>query len=208
MPASDRNLAAIVLAAGMSRRMGRLKMLLPFGGKPMLARVIESLVACREIAAIKVVTGHAEQEIRAAIGEYESVLWVYNADHAAGGMLSSVQSGVRTLPASRDAFFLALGDQPMVLPETLEAMTVAWNADIARIVIPTYGGKRGHPVLIATAFSAEILALAEGETLKTLMVRHERAVVEVQVTDPATVQDVDTPEDYEAALRRWQTIEH
>ena len=188
--------------------MGRLKMLLPFGGKPMLARAIESLLSCRGIAGIKVVTGHAEQEIRAAIGEYESVQSVYNADHAAGGMLSSVQTGVRALSASREAFFLALGDQPMVRPETLDLLAEAWNAETARIVLPTFGGKRGHPVLISTAFSAEILALGEGETLKTLMIRHEREVVEVPVSDPGTVQDVDTPEDYEAALRRWLGLEH
>jgi len=203
----DRGKAAIVLAAGMSRRMGRLKMLLPFGGKPMLARVLESLRASRHIFSITVVTGHAEQEIRAAAGEYEGVGWTYNPDHAEGGMLSSIKTGMRALPDSCDAFFLALGDQPMVRPETLDALGEAWNPETAQIVLPAYGGKRGHPVLIARRFAPEILALGEMETLRTLMSRHAERIVEIAVPDPSTVQDVDTPEDYEAALRRWRERE-
>ncbi len=195
---------ALVLAAGMSQRMGRLKMLLPFDGRPMLARTIESLLASRAIAGITVVTGHAEQEIRTAIGEYESVAWVRNADYAAGGMLSSVKAGVSALPEPCHAFFLALGDQPMVRPRTLDALAAAWNSETAPIVIPACGGKRGHPVLIAKRFAGEILALKEDETLKTFMRRRKDEIADVPVADPATRQDVDTPEDYEAALQRWR----
>ncbi len=200
-------MAAIVLAAGMSRRMGRLKMLLPFGGKPMLARVIESLRASREISTITVVTGHAEQEIRAAASEYEDVVWIHNADHAEEGMLSSIKIGLQTLPESCAAFFLALGDQPMVRPETMDALAEAWNLETAQIVLPSFGGKRGHPVLIAKRFVAEILALSKTDTLKTLMGRRADRIVVIPVQDPATVQDVDTPEDYQAALQRWRELE-
>ena len=186
--------------------MGRLKMLLPFGDRPMLARGIECLQASRVIGRITVVTGHAEQEIRASVGEYEGVDWAHNADHAAGGMLSSVKTGVRALPGDCGAFFLVHGDQPMVFPATLDLLAYLWHPESTPIAVPSYDGKRGHPVLISCSLAAEILALGEAETLKTLMTRHARDVLEVAVLDPATVEDVDTPEDYETALQRWRNV--
>jgi molybdenum cofactor cytidylyltransferase len=197
-------MAAVVLAAGMSQRMGRLKMLLPFGDRPMLARVIESVLAAGESLLITVVTGHAEQEIRAVAVEYTGVVCVHNACYERGGMLSSVQTGIRALLETCDAFFLILGDQPMIRPNTLNALQAAWHAESAPIVVPSYHGKRGHPVLISARFIAEVLALGENDTLKTLMLRHEKSLHEIAVDDPATVADIDTPKDYEAALQRWR----
>jgi molybdenum cofactor cytidylyltransferase len=202
--APEPSIGAVVLAAGMSRRMGRLKMLLPFGDRPMLARVVESLRSAANIAPIIVVTGHAEQEIWAAIAEYPDVARVHNPQFAAGGMLSSIQAGVQALPPACDAFFLVLGDQPMVRAETLTRLRAAWDPDAAPVVVPLHNGKRGHPVLISRALISEILALGTKDTLKTLMVRHAEQVAEAAVDDPATVTDIDTPEDYEAALMRWR----
>lgn len=198
--------AALVLAAGLSRRMGRNKMLLPFGGRPMIARVIEGLRAAEKLSSITVVTGHESQEILAAAGEYTDVAFVHNADYIEGGMLSSVQAGVRALPKACDAFFLVLGDQPMVLPETLNALRKAILSGDASIAVPTYSGKRGHPALIARRFANEILMLGANDTLKTLMLRHAEETYHVAVDDPATVHDIDTPEDYEAALLRWRQV--
>jgi molybdenum cofactor cytidylyltransferase len=200
-------IAAIILAAGMSRRMGRLKMLLPFGDRPMLARVIESVLAAGESLHITVVTGHEEQEIRAVAVEYTGVVCAHNMFYAVGGMLSSVQTGIRALPGTCTAFLLVLGDQPMVRPETLNALLAAWHPESAPIVVPAYNGKRGHPVLISMRFAAEILALDEKDTLKTLLLRHADRLREFAIDDPATAADIDTPEDYEAALQRWRETE-
>ncbi|HLJ56581.1 MAG TPA: nucleotidyltransferase family protein [Chthonomonadaceae bacterium] len=198
--------AAIILAAGQSRRMGRLKMLLPFGDRPMLARVIESLAVCSAVGPILVVTGHAAEEIRDAVGEYDAVRWVHNPDHAAGGMLSSVKAGVAALPEGCPAFFLALGDQPLVRSATLDALANRWDAESRPIAIPTYEGRRGHPVLISARFAGEILALGETETLKTLINRHEDLISESVVDDPGAVSDVDTPDEYERALALWREM--
>ena len=196
--------AAIVLAAGMSQRMGRLKMLLPFGDRPMLARSVESLLALQEISPILVVTGHAAQEIEDAVREYSGIRIVPNAEYAAGGMLSSVQAGVRALPGHCNAFFLALGDQPMVSPQTLSALLSARRKTGATIVMPTYQGRRGHPVLFDRQCGQEILELPADATLKTLITRHADVLGEVPVSDPAILADIDTPEEYERALQIWQ----
>jgi molybdenum cofactor cytidylyltransferase len=199
--------AAILLAAGQSRRMGRLKMLLPFGDRPMLARVIESFIASGTAEPIIVVTGHAAEEIRAAVGEYDGVRWVHNPDHIAGGMLSSVKAGVTALPAGCPAFFVALGDQPMVRPETLDTLAAAWRVSDAAIVAPAHEGRRGHPILIAARLAPEILALDAADTLRTVTTRFADQTVILDVNDPATIADVDTPEDYDSALVRWREME-
>ncbi len=200
----SQTVAAVVLAAGMSQRMGRLKPLLPFGDRPMLARVVESISAAEDISPILVVTGHAAQEIAAAVGEY-NLRTVPNADYATGGMLSSVQTGARALPPDCAAFFLVLGDQPMIRPATFRALRAAWAVSDAPIVAPTYEGKRGHPVLFAARCLPEILALPADATLQTVVARHAAQRVEVPVPDPAILADVDTPEDYANALRLWQS---
>jgi molybdenum cofactor cytidylyltransferase len=196
------NAAAIVLAAGMSRRMGRLKMLLPFGDRAMLAVVIESLLASGVVSPITVITGFAEQEIRALVEEYSGVSCVHNPDFERGGMLSSVQAGVRALPPAIDRFFLVLGDQPMVRPDTLSALHDSWHPETAPIVAPIFEGKRGHPVLLARKYAEEILSLGANDTLKKLMSRHRSLVREVAVGDGATIRDIDTPEDYAEGLER------
>lgn len=202
-------IAAVVPAAGMSRRMGRLKPLLPFGDKPMLARVSENLAAAGA-APVIVVTGHAAPDIVAALRASGSrdanggdLLCAHNADYAAGGMLSSVQTGVRALPEDAEAFLLALGDQPMVRPATLRALLRARRETGAPIVRPVHGGRRGHPVLFDARCAPDILALPAGATLKTYVTQRRAEAVEVAVDDAAVLADVDTPEDYQRALREW-----
>jgi molybdenum cofactor cytidylyltransferase len=196
--------AAIVLAAGMSQRMGQRKMLLPFGDRPMLARIVETLRATKKISPIIVVTGHDAQEIAPVVDVYEDVRIAHNPAYATGGMLSSVQTGVRSLPQGSRAFFLALGDQPGVAVATLLALGSAWEETEGRMILPTYQGRRGHPVLFSARDAPEILALPSDATLKTFVSRVAGEIVEVRVSDPAVLADVDTPEDYERALHYWR----
>jgi molybdenum cofactor cytidylyltransferase len=197
------SIAAIILAAGMSQRMGRLKPLLPFGDRPMLARVVETFRAVPEIFPIIVVTGYAEKEIRAVLEEY-SIITAHNPDYESGGMLSSVQTGVRALPAECVAFFLALGDQPMVSHQTLRDLLSARQNISSSLTLPVFEGKRGHPVLFAAHCATEILALPADATLKNVVLRHAADTCETPVDDPAILADVDTPEDYEHTLRLWE----
>jgi molybdenum cofactor cytidylyltransferase len=181
-------------------------MLLPFGDRPLLARVVENLLSVSGISPIVVVTGHNAQEIREAVREY-SLNVAHNPDYAAGGMLSSVQAGARALPADCGAFLLALGDQPGVRPETLQALLAAWRETGAPIARPVYDGKHGHPVLFSARCGPEILALPADATLKDVVARHAADIREVAVNDPAILADIDTPEDYARALRYWHNLQ-
>jgi molybdenum cofactor cytidylyltransferase len=195
--------AAIVLAAGMSQRMGRLKPLLPFGDKPMLARVVETLQRSEAIHPIIVVTGNAASQIENALSEY-SVQFAHNENFASGGMLSSVQTGMRALPNDAAAFFLVLGDQPAVNASTLNALRQAWQQTQAPVVLPLHAGRRGHPVLFDRRCIQEIMSLPTDATLKNVVQAHATQAVEVAVPDDGVLHDVDTPLDYERALRAWQ----
>lgn len=193
-------IAAVVLAAGLSTRMGRFKPLLPFGGVPMVAAVVESLTAVAP--AVYVVTGHRRDDVAAALAG-RPVRFIHNADYAGGEMVSSVQAGVRALPAGVGAFVLALADQPAVSPVTIRCLIDAWRRTRAAVVSPLYHGKRGHPVVIPSQYIPDILNLTPGETLKSFMERRAADILEIPVHDPAVRADVDTPEDYEHALRLW-----
>ena len=199
------NIAAIVLAAGMSQRMGRLKALLPFGDKPMLARILENLENTGGIAPILLVLGYAAPQIAPVAAPF-SVRLLHNPDYEAGGMLSSIQTGVQALPPDTEAFFLVLGDQPGVRPQTLRSLRTAWQQSPGLITLPTHEDRRGHPLLLSALLIPEILALPPNSTLKTLITRHSDHIRRVPVPDPAILFDVDTPEDYLRALREFETL--
>ena len=200
----ESRIAAVVLAAGLSRRMGRVKLLLPFGDRPLLARVIESIVSGGGIYSIVVVTGHAAGQIAPILENYP-VRPVHNPAYASGGMLSSIQTGLTALRSEADAVLIVLGDQPMVRPETISAMTSVWSRSRPLVVLPTHGGKHGHPILLSAAGFDEILSLSTDQSLKTYTNRHIEQTLDLEVDDPATLLDLDTPDDYAAALGRWQT---
>jgi len=213
-PMSNPSIGAVVLAAGMSRRMGAnvVKAMLPFGGRPLLRRVVESVQCLAEIRVTCVVTGHERAKILHALQNLD-VLHVHNPDYATGGMFSSIQTGLGCMRGRADAVVLCLGDQPAVRPDTTRAIIQAWsNADPSNrplVVLPSYRGKHGHPILLDSRGINEILALAGPDaTLRTYTAAHAPQTIDVPVDDPAILEDIDTPEDYEQALKRWASAEH
>src|SRR5438045_8866556 len=118
--------AAVMLAAGMSRRMGTAKALLPFDEEPLIARAIDCIASLERINPIIVVTGHERDRIEIAL-DRRRVKFVHNSDYAAGGMLSSVKVGVAAVANDCEAFFLALADQPLVSPQTLREIITSWR---------------------------------------------------------------------------------
>jgi molybdenum cofactor cytidylyltransferase len=193
--------AAVVLAAGQSRRMGRPKALLPLAGKPILAHVLDTLRAAGCIGPVIVVTGHQPQDLEPIL-RGRAVERVHNGNFERGGMLSSVQAGLAAVAGRAEAVFVVLGDQPLVRPRTLRTMASAYAARRPRGVIPTCDGRRGHPVLLCAGGIDQILALPEGATLKTYTAGHNERMLELPVIDPAVLHDIDTPADYAAALAR------
>jgi molybdenum cofactor cytidylyltransferase len=200
--ASSPRIAAVVLAAGLSRRMGTPKSLLPLGGKPLLVRVIETIVAAGGVEPVVVVTGHAADQINEILRPWH-VHPVHNVAYATGGMLSSVQTGVGAVLGKADAFFMVLGDQPLVRPETLKTMCEAWTKSRPRVLLPTHKGKHGHPILLSADGADAILSLSrERDTLKSYTSKLSERTLELAIDDPAVLSDIDTPADYQAAVDR------
>jgi molybdenum cofactor cytidylyltransferase len=186
----------------MSRRMGRPKPLLPLGTAPMVTRVVETLFAAGGVAPVVVVTGHERRRVEAALSHLP-VEFVHNPDYERGEMLSSVRAGVRTVLGRADAVVLALADQPAVTPEIVRSLADAWRESAAPLVAPLHDGRHGHPIVIAAELFPELLELGLRDTLKSLVRRHESRRLEVPTADAAVLADVDTPEQYEAALQQF-----
>jgi molybdenum cofactor cytidylyltransferase len=193
------DLAAVVLAAGYSRRMGAFKPLLPLGSTTVIERVL-STVREAGVEVIRVVVGwQAEQLI--PVLERCGIPWVRN-ERFEDGMFSSVQVGVRSLPSGLRAFFILPGDMPHVQPATLTRLIAEWDARPGGILYPCHGGKRGHPPLIASAYFPEILRATPSGSLRELLGRHASAARDIEVADAGVLLDLDTPEAYRASLRR------
>ena len=183
---------AIVLAAGESRRMGRLKPLLAFGKGTVIEAVVRSLKAC-PVDEILVVTGHRSPEIAAALATW-NVHLVENPDYRAG-MLSSIQRGVQAADPQTDWLILALADQPHIPPAVVEQLLAEAGQELG-VLIPTFEGRRGHPILIHASCREEIAALPPEGGLRQLWAQRPELVRHIPVASPAVLQDMDTPEDY------------
>jgi CTP:molybdopterin cytidylyltransferase MocA len=181
--------------------MKQFKPLLPLGGRPMIVRIIQMLRTAG-IDPILVVAGHRALDLATAI-DSQPITMVKNPRYGTGGMLSSVKTGLRKIPRKTDAVILALVDQPMVKSRTLRAMLRAFARTRAPLVIPTFKGRRGHPILLSAKLIKDALALRPDQTLQTLTRRHMPEAVQVEVDDPNILTDLDTPEDYRRAVRRW-----
>lgn len=204
---SEGRLAAVIAAAGLSRRMGRPKQLLPWGDSTAIAAVARSLGqagACPVVC----VTGHRGEEVAAALAGTGAVA-IPNPAYGERELLSSYQVGVRWLLAQEassgpiQGALLSLGDQPH-----LPASTIARIADQARrapdrIVIPSYNMRRGHPMVLPRPLWAELLALSEDETLRTLIDRYADNIVYVNMKSDAVLLDMDSPDAYAQLRKRF-----
>jgi molybdenum cofactor cytidylyltransferase len=207
--------AAIVLAAGLSSRMGRFKLTLPWGDRTVIGQVVGTLEAAG-VDEIIVVIGNRADEVTAALAG-TTAHPVHNPDYAAGEMLSSIQAGVRAVAArqglkpppqadesrlkpAEDApgVLLCLGDQPQMQAATVQAVLAAGAADDwQQIIIPSHGMRAGHPILLPDWLWPEILECAG--TLRDLMAAHRERTRFLIVNTPTILADLDTPEDYAAA---------
>ncbi|MGD9507984.1 MAG: NTP transferase domain-containing protein [Geminicoccaceae bacterium] len=189
--------AAIILAAGQSRRMsGPNKLLLPVDGKPMVRHVVEAAIASRA-APVVVVVGHQQHEIRQALRGLK-VVFAANPDFAAG-LSTSLRAGLGALPETAAGALVCLGDMPLVGSALLDRLITAFDPVEGRgIVVPTWRGKRGNPVLWARAFFAEMQAVSGDVGARHLIGEHVDAVVEVEMDSDAALVDIDTPDAFAA----------
>jgi len=186
----------VVLAAGLSSRMGVNKLLLPLKGKPLVRHAVDAAAASRCDLVI-VVTGDNCGQIEAASCAHK-VRFVRNRDFT-GGLSESLKCGLRALPPDCEGVAVLLGDMPFVTSQLIDALITAFDPTDGRaICVPVHRGQRGNPVLWARQFFPEMVAL-EGDTgARPLMARHEAVLYELEVADDGPLTDIDTPEDLAA----------
>lgn len=190
----------VVLAAGESRRMGRLKALLPFGMATVIEHVVWPLLSL-PLVKIFVVLGHRASDI-AAVLHTMPVHLLYNPDYP-HGMTTSVQTALRHIVPTPDAYLLALVDQPHIGSTPSQAVLSAFQATGKGLVIPTSDGKRGHPFVLAATYRDEVLGLGPQQGLNLVTRGHPEDTLEVPVETEAILRDMDYPEEYEAEVQRW-----
>jgi molybdenum cofactor cytidylyltransferase len=195
------NIAAIVLAAGGSSRMGRPKLSLPWGNTTVLGQVVMTLcnVGIKDII---VVTGGAREMIEglvSALAKELPVRAVYNPDHLVGGMLSSIKVGLRAVNSNSSAVLIALGDQPQVQEKTINTICSTFLTSRASLVVPSSENQRGHPWLAERSIWDEILDLPLSASAREFLSSHSSKVKYV-LADATILQDLDTPEDYSRSL--------
>jgi molybdenum cofactor cytidylyltransferase len=188
-----REIAALVLAAGRSSRMGGPnKLLAEIGGRPLVRIAVEQALASRARPVV-VVTGHQRDRVEAALAGLP-VEFVHN-PRFADGLGTSLRAGIAALPARVDGVIVCLGDMPQVDAALIDRLTGALDPDKgALIAVPTIDGKRGNPVVWSRRFFNELMAVEGDIGARHLIVRYSEAVAEVPLTGTAALTDVDTPE--------------
>lgn len=190
-------IGAVVLAAGRSARMGEPKQLLRVGGHAALEIVLESVRAAR-MDEVVLVLGFAAEEIQRQVAPelLDGVRVVVN-PRFEEGMAGSLREGLSAFRGNVDAALIVLADQPFVRAGTMDRIVERYRAGGGEIVIPTYKGKRGNPVLLGREIFAEAMALEGDIGCRAIFAKHANGIVEVDVDDPGILQDMDTREDYE-----------
>ena len=184
---------AVLLAAGQSRRMGRLnKMLVEVNGEAMIVHAARALIASRADPVV-VVLGHEPDRVRSVLAGL-NLSFVYNPDFAEG-LSTSLRSGLEALPPEVNAAVVALGDMPGVTPGDIDALIDAFDPDSgATICVPTHDGKRGNPVLWARRYFAEMATVSGDVGARHLIGANADQLLEVPRASPGILTDLDTPE--------------
>ena len=185
--------AAIILAAGQSRRMGAAnKMAVDVNGAPMVSRVADTVLASKA-APVIVVVGHEPETVRKILNGRD-ITFVENSDYA-NGLSTSVIHGLNALPDDVNAFLVCLGDMPRITPAQIDRLIAAFDPIESRaICVPTFQGKWGNPILFDRRFIEEIKSLTGDRGARSLLDSYPELVCEVEMSDDSVLIDVDTPE--------------
>lgn len=184
--------AAVVLAAGSSTRLGQPKQLAPIAGRPALSYTLDALRASR-VERIVLVLGHAADAITAAL-DLAGVTVVRN-DAYTEGQSTSVIAGVKSLDDDVDAALMVVGDQPLLAPTVVDAIVRTYEETGGPFIVPVYEGEWGNPVLLARA-TWPLLDHLKGDTgARPILRKHMDMVLEVPVPG-SLLDDIDTPDDY------------
>jgi molybdenum cofactor cytidylyltransferase len=193
-----KNVAALILAAGQSRRMGTPKMLLPWGQTTVLGQVMATF-AQTGIGEIVIVTGGARQLVESEadrLAQEFALRHVHNPQYESGDMLSSLQCGLAAFGPQVEAALIGLGDQPQLSLTAALTVISAYEASSARLIVPSHNMRRGHPWLVQRDYWEELLVLKSPFTLRDFLNTHAGDIVYVEA-DQTILKDLDTLADYQ-----------
>ncbi len=196
-------ISAIVLAAGLSSRMGALKQLLPFGDHTVVEQVVSVLLSS-SVDEIVVVLGHRHAEIESVLSKW-NVRATFNPRYAEG-MLSSIKHGWASVNPRADGVMHVLGDQPQLEESVVRELLAAQGASRAHIFVPTFAERRGHPILLDARYREEILALGEDATMRDILRAHAAEIQTVPVETDSILRDMDTWREYEREIKYRERI--
>lgn len=200
-------IAAIVLAAGRSTRMGGFKMDLPWKGDLSIIEHVVTILITGGASPIVVVTGYNREIVEKAVSGMGVVL-AFNPHYATTEMLSSIKVGLNALETSEvEAALITPGDLPLLQSSTVSDLIHAWQDGNSHILAPSFQGRRGHPILVGRREWAAIQGLEINRTLRDFLSERRHAISYVVVNDPGICYDMDTPEDYHRALSEGHDYE-
>ncbi len=189
--------SAILLGAGRARRMGRDNLSLPWGRETILQHCLLTLLRSRVEEIILVVSNRTGKSWD-LLGE-NRVKVVFN-DDPRKGMSQSIRCGIQSLNPRSEGILIALGDQPFLKVNTVNALLDAFREKKEKIIIPCYKGERGHPVIFPIRYREELLSLEGDEGGRAILERHAEAIHVVRVRSEGVIRDIDTWEDYRESL--------
>jgi molybdenum cofactor cytidylyltransferase len=191
------SIAGLILAGGASRRMGTPKALLRFQNETFVDRLIRLFGTVSH--PVIVVLGHQSGQIQSGIERASEAIFAINPDPERG-MLSSLQCGLKALPADTEAVMFTPVDHPNLRSATLETLAAQFETERAPVTVPTYDGGHGHPVCIARALADELLELPATAMASDVIHKYAGRTSYVEVDDPGITTDVDDPEAYAGLL--------
>ncbi len=198
------NVAAIVLAAGVSSRMEKFKPLLPLGNKTVIEQVVATFLSVG-VCDIRVVLGHKARNVIAVL-ENLAVSWSINDDYQSE-MFKSVKVGVGGLKHDSKSFFILPVDIPLVRPQTLQMLMGSSGKDRSQIIYPTFLGKRGHPPLIPRQYAEKLSHWSGTGGLKVFLKQYDHSSLDVPVFDQGILMDMDTSEQYGQIVARYENLQ-
>jgi len=189
-----KKISAIVLAAGMSKRMGRPKLILPWGETTIIGQVVHVLLESG-INDIVIVAGAYKGEVEKALNNFP-VRFAHNPKSTSDEMTRSLQIGLEAINENTDAVLVVLGDQPQIEIKVLEKLIDSYCQSAKKLVFPSYQKRRGHPWIVDRSLWSEILILSWPDTLRGFVNEHANEIDYVVVERDTILRDIDTPEEY------------
>jgi molybdenum cofactor cytidylyltransferase len=201
-------IAAIVLAAGMSSRFGKPKLLLPLDGRSLIRRTVEQVITAGsgEWEEVVVVVGYEAARVQQEL-EGLPIRTIVN-PRFASGMSASLITGLQGISSHAEGAMIFLGDQPLVSPEVVRRMLTVFRGSQRSIVVPVYDGVRRNPVLFSRSLFPELMTVKGDKGGRDVVMRHPESVASVAFPSDVAPRDVDTWEDYEAlrAMVEWERV--